>query len=88
MAREDFLVPVADTERCELQLDLPKTLTAPVTAGQEMGKAHAMVDGKSAVASVRLYATDAVEKRDFLGRCCTRLLRFWRLWPKVIKEYL
>ena len=78
-AREDFKVPVADTERCELRLELPEELTAPVTAGQVVGKAHAMVDGKS-VASIQLYATDAVEKRDYLAML-RRLLRFWRLWP-------
>jgi len=78
-AREDFKVPIADTERCELQLELPEELSAPVAAGQVVGKAHAMVDGKS-VASIQLYATDAVEKRDYLAML-RRLLRFWRLWP-------
>ncbi len=77
--REDFLVPVADTERCELKMDLPKSLSAPVEAGQEVGTAMAMVDGKP-VASVKLYATGAVEKRDFL-QMLRKLLRFWRLWP-------
>jgi serine-type D-Ala-D-Ala carboxypeptidase (penicillin-binding protein 5/6) len=78
-AHEDLKVPVADTERCELKLELPETLSAPVAAGQVLGTAHAMIDGKSVV-SVQLYATDSVEKRDYLAML-RRLLRFWRLWP-------
>jgi D-alanyl-D-alanine carboxypeptidase (penicillin-binding protein 5/6) len=79
MAREDFIVPLADTERCALKLDLAGALSAPVKAGQVIGTAQAMVDG-TAVASIKLYASESVEKRDFL-QMLRRLLRFWRLWP-------
>lgn len=79
VTREDFIVPVADTERCELRINLPGTLSAPVAAGQTIGTASAMIDGKS-VASINLYAADRVEKRDYLAML-KRLLRFWRLWP-------
>jgi D-alanyl-D-alanine carboxypeptidase len=79
VAREDFIVPVMDTERCELKLELPSSLAAPVAAGQVLGTAHAMVDGES-VASIPLYASDSVEKRDYLSML-RKLLRFWRLWP-------
>ena len=78
-ARDDFKTPVADTERCELRLNLPESLAAPVAAGQAIGTANAVVDGIT-VASIRLYATDAVEKRDYLSML-RRLMRFWRLWP-------
>jgi len=78
-AKEGFVVPVGESERCELKLELPASLNAPVAAGQAIGWAHAVVDGKT-VASIELYATDAVEKRDFLSML-RRLLRFWRLWP-------
>lgn len=78
-AKADFWVPVAETERCELKLELPKSLDAPVAAGQAIGRAHAVVDGRS-VASIQLCATEAVEKRDYLSML-RRLLRFWRLWP-------
>jgi len=78
-ARDDFVVPVMDAERCELKLDLPSSLAAPVAAGQQIGTAHAMVDGKP-VASAPLYATDMVEKRDYLAML-RKFLQFWRLWP-------
>lgn len=78
VAREDFIVPVMDNERCELKLELP-SLAAPVAAGQALGTARAMVDGKP-VAEIPLYAADSVETRDYLSMF-EKLLRFWRLWP-------
>ena len=77
--KADFVVPVAETERCELKLELPKSLDAPVAAGQVLGWAHAVVGGKT-VASIQLFSTDGVDKRDYLSML-RRLLRFWRLWP-------
>jgi len=79
VARADFSVPVAATERCELKLELPEALAAPVAAGQVLGQAHAMVDGVS-VASTQLFALDAVEQRDYLAML-RRLLQYWVLWP-------
>jgi D-alanyl-D-alanine carboxypeptidase (penicillin-binding protein 5/6) len=79
VAREDFIVPVMDEERCELKLELPPSLAAPVAAGQMLGTARAMVDGKP-VAAITLYVADSVEKRDYLSML-EKLLRFWRLWP-------
>ncbi len=79
VARENFLVPVSVTERCELVLEIPEKLDAPVTAGQVLGTANAVVNGKT-VASVPLYATETVERRDYLAML-RRLLRYWRLWP-------
>ncbi len=79
VTRENFDVPVANAERCELKLDTPERLEAPVAAGQVLGFANAVADGK-VVASAPLYAAEAVEKRDYAS-ILKRLLRFWRLWP-------
>lgn len=78
-ARKNFVVAVSITERCELVLDIPKKLDAPVMAGQYLGSAKAVVNGET-VASVPLYATENVEKRDYLSML-RRLLKYWRLWP-------
>lgn len=77
--RENFVVAVSVTERCELVLDIPKKLDAPVMAGQYLGAAKAVVNGET-LASVPLYATENVEKRDYLSML-RRLLKYWRLWP-------
>jgi len=78
-ARENLVVPVSVTERCELVLDIPEKLDAPVAAGQYLGAANAVVNGTT-VASVSLYATEDVEKRNYLAML-RRLLQYWRLWP-------
>ncbi len=77
--RGDFSVPIADNERCELKLDLPERLEAPVAAGQALGFARAVADGRT-IASAPLYAAEAVEKRNYAS-ILERLMRFWRLWP-------
>jgi D-alanyl-D-alanine carboxypeptidase (penicillin-binding protein 5/6) len=77
--REEFALPVSSFERCELSLEIPQYLEAPVAAGQPVGKAHAMIGGQS-VAAKTLYAMESVEKRDYLGML-RRLMRLWRIWP-------
>ncbi len=77
--RKDFKVPVTNMERCTLEMELPEALTAPVSAGQAVGWAHAMIDGRT-VASMPLYAAESVDQRDYLAML-RRLIKHWRLWP-------
>ena len=62
-------------------LDLPENLPAGLTAGQEVGKAQLVLEGK-VLHSVPLVAGDTIGQRDY----GYELERFWRLWPVQTEE--
>ena len=64
-----------------LVLDLPDALPAGLAAGEAMGTAQLVLEGK-VLHSVPLIAGDTVGHRDY----GYELERFWRLWPAVPEE--
>ena len=67
------LLPKIQQEKVTTVVDLPKQVSAPLTAGQSVGKVVAMLDGKP-VASVPLVAETAVEEAGL----------FKRLWQHIV----
>ena len=61
----------------EIAVSLPQALRAPVTAGEVVGRASIVCDGR-AVAGCRLLAASDVQRRSFDG-ALRRLLRNWIL---------
>ena len=57
-------------------MDVPKTLVAPITKGQQIGTAKVMMDGKL-VAQAPLIALEAVEEAGFFKRLWHELLMWW-----------
>ncbi len=56
-------------------VDLPESIEAPITKGQEIGKMMAVIDGK-AVASVPIIATSDIEQSGFIGRMWEHVVRW------------
>ncbi len=56
-------------------VDIPESLEAPITKGQEIGKMMAVIDGK-AVASVPIIATNDVEQSGFFSRMWQHVVRW------------
>jgi serine-type D-Ala-D-Ala carboxypeptidase (penicillin-binding protein 5/6) len=58
------------------QMDVPKTLVAPIKAGQKIGTVRVMLDGKIVV-EAPLVAVDGVAKAGFFKRMWHELLMWW-----------
>lgn len=69
---------VAVGSRTETIINLPKTIEAPVRAGQILGKAQIKSDG-IVIAECNLVAATTVEKRDFI-QSLRRLIQNWLVW--------
>ena len=57
-------------------MDVPKTLTAPITKGQKIGTVKVTLDGKE-IASAPLVALEAVEEAGFFKRLWHEILMWW-----------
>ena len=76
LAGEPLAAPLPKGYLPALVLDLPENLPAGLTAGQEVGTAQLVLEGK-VLRSVPLVAGDTIGQRDY----GYELERFWRLWP-------
>ena len=76
LAGETLAAPLPKGYLPALVLDLPETLPAGLTAGQEVGTAQLVLESK-VLHSVPLVAGDTIGQRDY----GYELERFWRLWP-------
>ena len=56
-------------------VDIPESLEAPITKGQEIGKMLAVIDGKT-VASVPIVAVSDVEQSGFMSRMWQHVVRW------------
>ncbi len=56
-------------------VDLPESIEAPITKGQEIGKMMAVIDGK-VVASVPIIATSDIEQSGFISRMWEHVARW------------
>ncbi len=56
-------------------IDIPESLEAPITKGQEIGKMLAVIDGKT-VASVPIVAVSDVEQSGFMSRMWQHVVRW------------
>ena len=81
LAGEPLAAPLPKGYLPALVLDLPENLPAGLTAGQEVGKAQLVLEGK-VLHSVPLVAGDTIGQRDY----GYELERFWRLWPVQTEE--
>ena len=81
LAGETLAAPLPKGYLPALVLDLPETLPAGLTAGQEVGTAQLVLEGK-VLHSVPLVAGDTIGQRDY----GYELERFWRLWPVQTEE--
>ncbi len=81
LAAEPLGAPLPKGYLPALVLDLPDALPAGLTAGDQVGTAQLVLDGK-VLHSVPLIAGDTVGQRDY----GYELERFWRLWPVVPEE--
>ena len=72
-----------DPARAELHFDLPKSIEAPVTAGDVLGKVTFTYEGKE-YGSLDLVAADSVERSEFLYNM-QRLEDLWaKTWVKAL----
>ncbi len=72
-----------DPARAELHFDLPKSVEAPVSAGDKLGTVTFTYDGKE-YGSLDLVAVDSVERSEFLYNL-QRLENLWaKTWVKVL----
>ena len=81
LAGETLAAPLPKGYLPALVLDLPENLPAGLTAGQEVGTAQLVLEGK-VLHSVPLVAGDTIGQRDY----GYELERFWRLWPVQTEE--
>ncbi len=58
------------------QMDVPKSLVAPIKAGQQIGKVRVMLDGKLVI-EAPLVALEAVPEGGFFKRMWDELLMWW-----------
>ncbi|HZW17845.1 MAG TPA: D-alanyl-D-alanine carboxypeptidase family protein [Luteimonas sp.] len=71
--------PRGKYEQLKPTMDVPKSLVAPITKGQEIGQVKVTLDGK-VIASAPLVAIDAVEEAGFFGRLWDA---FWMWWESA-----
>ncbi|GAA3934774.1 D-alanyl-D-alanine carboxypeptidase family protein [Luteimonas lutimaris] len=71
--------PRGKYEQLKPTMDVPKSLVAPITKGQEIGQVKVALDGK-VIASAPLVAIDAVEEAGFFGRLWDA---FWMWWESA-----
>jgi serine-type D-Ala-D-Ala carboxypeptidase (penicillin-binding protein 5/6) len=58
------------------QMDVPKTLVAPIKAGQAIGKVRVMLDGKTVI-EAPLVALEAIPEAGFFKRLWHEFLMWW-----------
>lgn len=74
-AAEDVVLPVIEGKAgYKQEVELPKALKAPVTAGETIGKLHIYYEGKE-VATTDLVAAQAAERQSFFRTVWTGLCR-------------
>lgn len=81
LAGQTLAAPLPKGYLPALVLDLPENLPAGIAAGQEVGTAQLVLEGK-VLQSVPLIAGDTIGQRDY----GYELERFWRLWPVIPEE--
>jgi len=73
-----LVVPTADYSLVTAEVDLPKTIKAPVYQGQKIGEIVFYI-GEKAVKTVDIVAADEVSERTVLKTFLHGLLRTFRL---------
>ncbi|MBE5793299.1 MAG: D-alanyl-D-alanine carboxypeptidase [Clostridiales bacterium] len=81
LASQTLAAPLPKGYLPALVLDLPEKLPAGLTAGDQVGTAQLVLEGR-VLHSVTLVAGDTIGKRDY----SYELERFWRLWPVQPEE--
>jgi D-alanyl-D-alanine carboxypeptidase (penicillin-binding protein 5/6) len=69
------LIPKGQSTSVEKVIDLPETLTAPLLAGDEVGKVVFKLNGKE-IGSVPICVTEPIEKIGFGTLFCRLLSQF------------
>ncbi len=67
-----------DPAKAELRIDLPESIQAPVTAGQELGTVSLVYDGVT-YGTLPMVAADSVERSDFLYTV-QMTQEYWSKW--------